>query len=254
MLLAIDMGNTNIELGLLKEEEILLSERIGTDLKKTSSEYAVLIHSLFEINKVDVDEIEGAIIASVVPSLTASLREAVKSVTGKTAIIVGPGVKTGLQMKGLDPKEVGADLVVGAVAAITLYGYPCLIVDMGTATTIMAVDKDRYFLGGSIGPGVMLSLNALANNTSQLPQIALKGPKKVINPGTVEAMQSGIVYGQASMLDGMLNRMEKELGYPVTVVATGGLARMIVPYCEREVILDNSLMLKGLAMIYRKNS
>ena len=253
MLLAIDMGNTNIEFGLLDGDEIVLSERVKTDTEKTSTEYAVLLHTIFELNGIDVSNIDGAVLSSVVPPLTHILREAVKSVTGKTALVVGPGVKTGLKLKVEDPKAIGADLIVGAVAGVEMLGAPLLVIDMGTATTVIAVDKDGQFLGGAVIPGVVLSINALASNTSQLPSISIEAPKKVINSQTVEAMQSGIVYGQASLLDGMIARMKKELGYDTKVIATGGLAKLIVPYCETEVTLCNELMLKGLKIIYDKN-
>ena len=253
MLLAIDMGNTNIEFGLLDGDEIVLSERVKTDTEKTSTEYAVLLHTIFELNGIDVSNIDGAVLSSVVPPLTHILREAVKSVTGKTALVVGPGVKTGLKLKVEDPKAIGADLIVGAVAGVEMLGAPLLVIDMGTATTVIAVDKEGQFLGGAVIPGVVLSINALASNTSQLPNISIEAPKKVINSQTVEAMQSGIVYGQASLLDGMIARMKKELGYETKVIATGGLAKLIVPYCETEVTLCNELMLKGLKIIYDKN-
>ena len=152
-----------------------------------------------------------------------------------------------------DSKAIGADLIVGAVAGVEMLGAPLLVIDMGTATTVIAVDKDGQFLGGAVIPGVVLSINALASNTSQLPNISIEAPKKVINSQTVEAMQSGIVYGQASLLDGMIARMKKELGYDTKVIATGGLAKLIVPYCETEVTLCNELMLKGLKIIYDKN-
>lgn len=253
MLLAIDMGNSNIEVGLLDNEQILFSERIATDVNKTASEYAVLLHALLEIRKVEINKIEGAIISSVVPPLTYELREAVKSVTSVSALIVGPNLKSGIKIKIEDPKSLGADLLVGAVAAKQLYGSPAIIIDMGTASTITVVDKEDSFIGGVIMPGVGVSLNALTNETSKLPKIDLTTPKKVINTTTVECMQSGIVYGQASLLDGMIQKMKKELGYDCKVIATGGLAKLIVPYCQQEIILDNDLMLKGLRIIYNKN-
>ncbi|MBE6104216.1 MAG: type III pantothenate kinase, partial [Erysipelotrichaceae bacterium] len=172
MLLAIDMGNTNIEFGLLDGDEIILSERVKTDTEKTSTEYAVLLHTIFELNGIDVSAIDGAVLSSVVPPLTHILREAVKSVTGKTALVVGPGVKTGLKLKVEDPKAIGADLIVGAVAGVEMLGAPLLVIDMGTATTVIAVDKEGQFLGGAVIPGVVLSINALASNTSQLPNIS----------------------------------------------------------------------------------
>ncbi len=253
MILAIDMGNTHTEIGLLDGEKTVFSSRVATDLNKTSSEYAVMMHALFEIHDVDITKIEGAIISSVVPPLTYEIRDAVKFAAKVTPLIVGPGIRTGLKIRIEDPKALGADLVVDAVAANELYGYPNIVIDMGTATTIM-VDNDKgEFIGGVIVPGVGISLNALGTNASKLPKINLTAPAKVINGQTVEAMQSGTVYGQAGLLDGIIRRMTRELGYPCKVVATGGLAKLIVPYCETEIVLDNDLMLKGLRLIYEKN-
>ena len=253
MLLAIDMGNTNIEFGLLDGEKTVFSERIKTDLEKTAMEYAVLLHNILEIRNIDLSNLDGAIISSVVPPLTAPLKEAVKKSTGITPLIVGPGIKTGLKIRIGDAKEIGADLVVGSVGAMKLYGAPLIVIDMGTATTMVVVDKEEAFIGGVVIPGAVVSLNALSNNASKLPMIDIAAPKKVINGGTVEAMQSGLVYGQASMLDGMIKKIKAELGYDLKVVATGGLAKLIVPYCESEIILDNNLMLEGLQIIYNLN-
>ena len=253
MILAIDMGNTHIELGMIEDGKILFSERMATDLNKTSSEYAVLIQSLLNIQEVNVEEVEGAILSSVVPPLTYEIKEAVKKVVKKTPIIVESGIKTGLNIKVDNPQTVGADILVGCVAAKQLYGYPALVIDMGTATTIFAIDKEGDFIGGAVLAGVGISLNALSNEASKLPKISISVPKQVICTNTEECMQSGIVYGQASLLDGMINKMEKEIGAECKVVATGGLARLIVPHCEREIILDNELNIKGLEMIYEKN-
>ncbi|MBE6125962.1 MAG: type III pantothenate kinase [Erysipelotrichaceae bacterium] len=253
MLLTIDMGNSNIEIGLLDGSEVVLSERVATDLGKTASEYAVLIHSIFEIRNVNIDEIEGGIISSVVPPLTYELRDAVKKVTGKTPLIVEPGIKTGMKIRIDDPRTLGADLLVGAVAAEKLFGAPAIIIDMGTATTVTVVDKNGNFVGGVVMPGVALSLNALSSGTSKLPKINLTAPKKVVCTTTEDCMSAGMVYGQASMLDGLIDKMEKELGYRCNRIATGGLARLIVPYCEREITLDNNLMLEGLKIIYDRN-
>ena len=253
MLLTIDMGNSNIEIGIIENDEVILSERIATDLGKTASEYAVLIHSIFEIRNIDVSAIEGGIISSVVPPLTNEIRDAVKKVTGITPLNVEPGIKTGVKIRIDDPKTLGADLLVGAVAAVNLYGAPAIIIDMGTATTVTVVDKNGDFIGGVVMPGVALSLNALSAGTSKLPKINLTAPKKVVCTTTEECMSAGMVYGQASMLDGLIDKMEKELGYSCNVIATGGLARLIIPYCEREITLDNNLMLEGLQIIYNKN-
>lgn len=253
MLLAIDMGNTNIEVGLMDGEQLISSDRIATDLRKTETEYAVLLHTIFEIRGIDPAMISGSIISSVVPPLTHIIREAVKRVTKTAPLVVGPGIRTGLKIRIDNPKELGADLVVGSVAAIELYGSPVIVIDMGTATTLCAIGADSSYLGGILMPGINLSMNALADGTSQLPRIALEAPKKVIGSNTVTAIQSGMIFGQASLLDGMSDRIEEECGYPMQIVATGGLAKIVVPHMKRKVILDSELMIKGLRIIYEKN-
>jgi len=253
MILTVDMGNSHIELGILEGDEVILSERIATDIEKTASEYAVLIHSIFEIRNINVDDIKGGIISSVVPPLTYELKDAIKKVTGKTPLVVEPGIKSGVRVRIEDPKSLGADLLVGAVAVKNKYGYPAIITDMGTATTVTVLDKNGDFIGGVIMPGVATSLNALSAGTSKLPKINLSAPGKVVCSTTEECMSAGMIYGQASMLDGLITKMERELGYPCKAIATGGLARLIVPYCEREITLDNNLMLTGLKILYDKN-
>ena len=254
MILAIDMGNTHIEVGIVSGGEILMSSRISTDRKKTEAEYAVCIKEILDLYQIDPQEIEGGILSSVVPPLTYILQEAVKLVTGKMPIVVGPGTKTGMHIKIDDPKTLGADMVVAAVGGIELYGTPLILIDMGTATTITAVDREGSFLGGAIVPGVRISLDALANSTTQLPMIALDSPRKAIGTNTVDCMKSGILYGQAAMLDGMIDRMREELGAEASVVATGGLSGLIVPYCRHNIILERELMIQGLKIIYDRNN
>ena len=253
MLLVIDMGNSNIEVGIIEGEKILMSERISTDLKKTSTEYAVLLNTILRLRGIDTGLLEGGIISSVVPSLTFPLKEAVKLAAGFTPLAVAPGMKTGLKIRIDDPKTLGADMVVAAVAAIELYGAPNIVIDMGTATTITGIDEKEQFIGGAIVPGVAVSLSALANSTSQLPMIGLEKPGKAIGTNTVDCMKSGVIYGQASLLDGMIDRMTEEMSGDPKVIATGGLAKVIVPYCRHRIILDNELMLHGLRMIWEKN-
>ncbi len=253
MILAIDVGNTHIVLGCLEGDRILSVARMTSDVHKTEHEYAVSIRDILAFRGVDVAALEGAILSSVVWPLNDTLVHAVELLTGRPPLMVGRGLKTGLDIRIDDPGQVGADLVVGAVAALAIAPPPLIVIDMGTATTIM-VDNDKgEFIGGVIVPGVGISLNALGTNASKLPKINLTAPAKVINGQTVEAMQSGTVYGQAGLLDGIIRRMTKELGYPCKVVATGGLAKLIVPYCETPIVLDNDLMLKGLRLIYEKN-
>ncbi len=253
MLLAIDMGNTQTEVGLMNGDQLVLTERLSTDQKKTSLEYAVLLHNIFEMYGIDVRKIDGAIISSVVPPLTYVLKDAVKIAAGVTPVAVGPGLKNGLKIKIDDPRQLGADMVVDAVGGLEIYGSPLIIIDMGTASTISVIDAEENFIGGAILPGVMLSLNALVSGTSQLPKIDLAGAKKVIGTNTIDCMKSGIIFGQASLIDGMVRRVIDELGYEAKVVATGGLSNLIIPYCKTNIIIDRELMIKGLKVIYDRN-
>lgn len=253
MILAIDMGNTNIEIGCVDDEKILFTERVSTDRRKTELEYAVLIKTILELRGVNAEKIDGAILASVVPPLTKIIGTAVEKVAGMKPMTVGAGLRSGINLKMDNPGSVGADLVVDSVAALKVYGAPCIVIDMGTATTITVVDRGGNYIGGVILPGVVVSVDSLANQTSQLPHISLEAPKKVIGKNTVDCMKSGIVFGQAAMLDGMIDRFEEELGYSCKVVATGGLSKVIVPHCRKDVILDPMLMMKGLKIIYDKN-
>ena len=253
MVLAIDMGNTNIVIGCIENDSIVFEERLCTDYSKTELEYAIGIKTVLELYNVDVNKIDGAIISSVVPPLTMIIREAVKKTTGKTAMIVAPGMKTGLNILMDNPKGLGADLIVDSVAGIQEYGYPLIIVDMGTATTVSVIDKDSNYIGGMIIPGLKVSLESLVNRTSQLPRIGLDAPEKVIGKNTVDCMKSGILMGNASMIDGLIDRINDELGYSSKVVATGGLAKTIIPLCQNDVIVDGGLLLKGLSILYNKN-
>ncbi len=254
MILAIDVGNTNIVLGLIENGEISsVAPRITTDLHKTDYEYAIAIENVLDFVGVDATEAEGAIISSVVWPLTSILQSAVRMLTGKTAMVVGAGLKTGLNIAIDDPGTVGADLVVGAVAGLALAQPPLILVDMGTATTITVVEEGNKFVGGAILPGLRLSMEALSSGTSQLPNVSLEPPKKCISTNTVECMQSGAIFGSAAMLDGMIERMEAELGYPCLHIATGGLAQCIVTSCRNEIVCDDDLLLKGLWALWEKN-
>lgn len=253
MILAVDIGNTNIVVGAIRDNVPLFVERISTDAGKTDLEYAVTVKTILEIYNLTDSMFEGSIISSVVPQVTRTMSQAIEKLLGRKPLVVGPGVKTGLNIKIENPAQLGSDLVVDAVAAIAGYPAPLLIIDMGTATTISAVSRDLYYLGGVIMPGAQISLEALSSRASQLPHIGFEAPKKPIGANTIECMRSGSVLGNASMLDGMLDRMEEELGEPATVVATGGLARFIIPHCRRKIIYDDLLLLKGLNIIYHKN-
>ena len=253
MILAIDIGNTNIVLGCMDGKQIIKEARMATDLLKTSDQYCAELKSMLDLLDVELDGIEGAIISSVVPPVLNSFKTAVIKLTGITPLVVGPGIKTGLNILLDNPALAGGDLIVGAVSALDQYQPPLLIVDMGTATTITAIDAKGNFLGGSICPGVKISAEALSGKTAQLPAISLEAPPKAIGRNTVDCMRSGLMMGAAAMLDGMLQRMEEELGAPATVIATGGIARFIIPMCRREMIYDKDLLLKGLGLLYENN-
>ena len=253
MILTVDIGNSNIVIGGVREDEILFEARLRTDATKTSDEYCLDVKSLMEVYGVDVAEVEGAIIASVVPQVLNSFQTAIKKLTGKTALVVGPGLKTGLNILLENPGQTGADLVVGAVAALREHKPPLTIIDMGTATTISVLDKNGAYLGGAIIPGVKISMDALTERTALLPGLQLDQPKRAIGRNTVDAMRSGLMMGAACMLDGMIDRMEEELGYKTTVVATGGIGKFIIPMCKTPMIYDKDLLVKGLAALYRDN-
>lgn len=253
MILALDIGNSNIVIGCCEGEEILFTERISTNHAATELEYAMAIKNILEIYSISPLKIDGAAISSVVPNLTNILKRAVKKLADCNIVTVGPGVKTGVKIATDNPAQLGADLVVDTVAGIHYYGAPLIIIDMGTATTISSIDKDGSYLGTVIMPGVMVSLNSLVGGTSQLPKISLEEPKNVIGTNTIDSMKSGIMYGTASSLDGMVDKIRKRLGGDTRVVATGGLAKLIVPLCDRDITVDDELLLKGLMLIYGKN-
>ena len=253
MILTIDIGNSNIVHGAVEGDEIRFEARLRTDATKTSDEYCIDLKMILEVYGVSKTDIEGSIIASVVPQVLNSMQTAVKKLTGKAALVVGPGLKTGLNIQIENPGQTGADLVVGAVAALREHKAPLIVVDMGTATTMMVLDKNSAFVGGCIMPGVKISLDALTDRTALLPGLQLDQPKKAIGRNTIDCMRSGIMLGAACMIDGMIQRMEEELGYETTVIATGGIAKFVVPMCRRSVIYDKDLIVKGLAALYRDN-
>lgn len=255
MLLTIDIGNTNVVMGCLdKDDRVLHLFRMVTDLKKTEDEYASVMKMILSHNQVDCEGFEGAIICSVVPPLTHIFQEAVEKTIGKKALVVGAGIKTGLNIMIENPASLGSDIVAASVAAMAEYPLPVIVIDMGTATTITVVDKGNKFIGGAIVPGVALSMNALSAGTSLLQKVPIEAPKKCIHTTTIECMQSGAVYGNAALLDGMIDRFCQELGCQPSLVATGGIASKIVPHCNHKITYDENLLLKGLGMIYRKNT
>ena len=253
MILAIDIGNTNIVLGCADGDKILFRERLATVQRETSLEYAVKIKAALDINDIKRDDITGAIISSVVPSVTFTVKTAVEKLVDGRIMVVGPGIKTGLSIQIDNPAQLGSDRVADAVAAIHEYPCPLIIIDMGTATTITAIDKTGTYVGGCISPGPKISAEALSARTAQLPAISLESPKKAIGKNTIDAMRSGVMLGSACMVDGMIDRMEEELGGGVTVVATGGIARFVLPMCRRRIEYDRDLLLKGLSILYENN-
>lgn len=254
MLLAIDIGNSNVVIGCLDEDNRTTALfRMVTDLKKTEDEYASGMKTILEFNGVDCTAVEGAIICSVVPPLTEIFRIAVERIIGCKALVVGTGVKTGLNIMIENPASLGSDIVAASVAAMTEFPLPVIVIDMGTATTVTVVDQGNRYIGGAIVPGVALSMNALSSGTSLLQKVPIEAPKKCICTTTTESMQSGAVFGNAALLDGMIDRFEQELGKPVSVVATGGIAAKITPHCRHEIVYDENLLLRGLGIIYKKN-
>lgn len=254
MILTIDVGNTNVVMGCVENGDVKSVCRLATNLNDLSSDYAMKMRQSFEYDGIDYKNFSGAILSSVVPQLNRAIRTAVKKVTGLDCMVVGAGLKTGVNIKLDDPGQLAGDLITGAVGALALYKPPLVVVDMGTATTIVAIDSEGSYLGGAIIPGIKLSYSALSSGTSLLPNIAIEAPKKCIGTNTVDSMKSGAVYGTAALIDGMIDRMETELGEPVTVVATGGLAGTVVPYCRRRIEYEPALLLKGLAILYEKNA
>ena len=252
MILTIDVGNTHTIIGVYDKDELIFTARMSTDRQKTRDEYAVTIRSILSLSD-KVGEIEGAIISSVVPQVSGLLQGAINRLYDCKVFIVGPGVKTGLNIKIDNPAQLGADLVCVSVAAQKKYPLPSIVFDLGTATTISALNKNGEMVGGSILTGVNTALNALAQGTAQLPQISLEGEVDVIGSNTIDCMRSGAVLGNACMIDGMIARYKEILGEDTTVIATGGLSKVIAPHCREEIIIDETLLLDGLYTIYNKN-
>ena len=254
VILTVDVGNTNIMLGGFEGDELSFVARVATDDKKTEDEYASLMLSILAAHEVQKTAVKGAIISSVVPQLNSVLKKAVGFVFGVEPLLVGPGIKTGIGIQCDNPASVGSDLICACVATNFLYGSPALIVDMGTATKMTVVSGKGSFIGVSIIPGLQTGLKALASGTAQLPQVSLEAPPHVIGKNTVDCMRSGVIFGHASMIDGMIDRICDEVGETLPVYATGGLASVVIPHCRHEIMTDEHLVLKGLNIIYKKNS
>ena len=254
MLLAVDIGNTNITIGVYDGLSLEFTARTATDSDRTGDQYAVELMGMFALNKCETASIDGAILSSVAPAVTNAMCSAVSKVVGIEPLMVGPGIRTGLNIAINDPAELGADLLCASVAALHKYPLPNAVCDLGTASTIFVLDKDGKMIGGIIYPGIRTSLMALVNNAALLPQISYQKPKQVIGKNTIDSMRSGLILGAASLLDGMLERVEEELGMPVTAIATGGFSSEIVCNCKREFIIDENLVLDGLRILYEKNT
>lgn len=253
MLLAIDIGNTNIVSGVYREEELVACWRLATDVHKMADEYAVLLNSLFSHEGLSKSEIKGSVISCVVPPLLPIFQEVCRGHLQVEPLVVGPGIKTGVRILMDNPREVGADRIVNAIAARRLYGTPAIVIDFGTATTFDVVSREGDYLGGAIAPGIGISAEALYRQAAQLPRIELAIPKKVIGKGTVAAMQSGVLFGYVALVEGMVERIVEELGEKAKVIATGGLAGVIARETSTIQVVNPHLTLEGLRLICEMN-
>ena len=253
MLLCTDVGNTNIKFALYKGEKLLMKLRFSTNRSKTADDYAVDLYTIFKINNVNVTEISGSIISSVVPLVTDLLKKAIMTVANVDSLVIGPGIKTGLDIRLDNPGAVGSDIVCMCVALKEYYPCPVIVVGMGTATTILYMNENKAYCGGVILPGVQISLDALTARCALLPSVNFSAPQKAIGTNTADCIRSGIIYSNAAMIDGMIDRFEEEVQQKCTLVATGGMAQHIVSYCKKNIIINDDLVLEGLRLIYEKN-
>ncbi len=253
-ILTTDAGNTNTVFGVYDETDKLVSEsRIETNASRMADEYVLILMNLFSLGKIERSEFKGAVISSVVPPVTGQIKAAVRKLLGLEAMVVGPGIKTGLNIRIDEPAILGADLCCAAVAAKEYYPLPCIIIDLGTATKLLAVNGKGEFLGGAIAGGLKMTFESLASGTAALPLISEGKVEKAIGTNTVDCMRSGVILGMAGMLDGFIERFEQEMGKAASIVATGGLSNIVVPECRHKMISDPQLLLKGMMVIYHKN-
>lgn len=253
MLICFDIGNTNITLGGFRGDQLQFTARLATDHHRTADQYAIEIRDILSLYDIEKTDVSAAAICSVVPTVCAAVERAITKLFGISPMVLGPGVKTGLNIKIDNPAQLGADLAAGAVGALAKYPYPAIVIDLGTATTISVIGKNGEFLGGAIAAGIKLTLEALASRTAQLPMVNIKAPKSVIGTNTADSMTSGLIIGAAAMIDGMIERIEDELKESATVVATGGLSPEVIKQCRHSIIHDDNLLLVGLRIIYNKN-
>lgn len=254
MLAVFDIGNTNIVLGVYEDKKLIDFWRIATDVRKSSDEYGIIIDQFFKQKEINIRDIEAVIICSVVPSIMYTFEHMTRVYFGKDALVVGPGIKTGMNIKLDNPREVGADRIVNAVAAFEMYGGPCIIVDFGTATTYCAVSEKGEYLGGAISPGIRISTDALFERTAKLPRIEIVQPESIIGKNTVASMQSGIFFGYIGQVEYIVNKMKEELKAPAAkVIATGGLSKLIATEAKSIEIVNGLLTLEGLRIIYGRN-
>lgn len=253
MLLTADVGNTNIKLGIYDNDKLKFKLRFSTDSQKTGDELAVELYTFFEIYGIDTKKITSSIISSVVPKITQPLREAIEVVTGAKSLVVGPGLKIGMELRIDRPETLGGDIVCGCVGALEKFGGPLIMIFMGTATVIAYADENRVYRGGTIAPGVGISLDALSNKGALLPSVDLRAPKSVIRTNTVDCIRSGVMFGTACMLDGMIDKFIKEAGKECKIIATGGLAPQMTASCSHDIIIDENIIPDGLNYIYNKN-
>ena len=253
MLICIDIGNSNITIGVFEDEALKFTARLATDTRRTSDQYAIEIRDIIEIYGIKSADVTHAAISSVVPTVGSAIERAVNRLFSIRPVVLGPGVKTGLNIKIDNPAQLGADLAAGAVGALAKYPTPTIVIDMGTASTISVLGKNGEFLGGVIAAGVKLTMDALASRTAQLPSVSIEAPKKTIGTNTADCIKSGLIMGQSAMIDGLITKIERELGEPATVVATGGLAPDVVKYCDHDISIDDNLLLEGLRIIHDKN-
>lgn len=254
MLITIDIGNSYVSFGGYEGDELLFVSDIVTDNKKSEDQYAVEIGNVMGLYKIDIEKIDGGIISSVVPELTEVIKGAIKKLCCITCLVVGPGVKSGINLNIDNPAQLGADMVAEAVAVINKYSCPAIICDLGTVTVLSVIDKNENFNGVVIAAGVGTTSDGFSKNTALLPHVSIEQPKKIIGKNTVSSIQSGLIHGTAAMIDGLITRIERELGEKATIIATGKMTERIIPHCDRDILISEYLVFEGLRLIYLKNT